>query len=183
MVRKIIYIQIILFIIILHPITGQNENSAPEQPLPQGFDEISFGMTVQEVKEKLKNSRNFFYREAEVTLTPDREKKVIEAEGLSFLQDGIFQFRDEKLYIIILHIEKEKIGYFTMYKTLTEKYGEPDRLSPEESEWESETVILILEKPVTVKYVYKPVYQEILHESGVEESLEALTRNNFLEQF
>jgi hypothetical protein len=178
-----LFLSILFIFIIPSFISGQNENHRND--LPVGFDGITFGMNVEEVKDLLKKSRNFNYREAEVTFTPDREKKVLESDGLSFLERGIFQFRDEALYIIILHIDAGRIGYFTMYQTLTEKYGNPDRLSPDQSEWESEEVVMTLEKsePVTIKYVYRPVYQEILDESGVEDSLEELSRSLFLDQF
>lgn len=178
-----LFLSVLYIFFLTFSVWGQDSNR--QNDLPLGFDEITFGMTVDEVKKLLKESRNFNFREAEVTFTPDREKKVLESDGLSFLDRGIFQFRDESLYIIILHIDAGKIGYFTMYQTLTEKYGNPDRLSPGNSEWESEDVIMTLEKsdPVTLKYVYRPVYLEILDESGVEESLEELSRSLFLDQF
>ena len=82
--------------------------------------------------------------------------------GSIFYTQCWFQFYDEKLYIITMNINTQKMDYYTMFKNFTEKYGEPDEINPEKAVWSSDTVTMILEKPLSVKYIDTQVYNNIL---------------------
>ena len=53
---------------------------------------------------------------------------------------------DDILYIITLNLNKSELDYYSVFSKLCEKYGEPDSLSPEKSQWDNGSVIFSLEK-------------------------------------
>ncbi|NBF41087.1 MAG: hypothetical protein GVY14_11810 [Spirochaetes bacterium] len=165
---------------------ADEETVAAEQPasLPTGFSSVELGMPVDTVKDRLRADSNFFYRgDPDVTLTPDREQQLIEVEGTFFVERAFFQFEDEELYIIILQLNRSRLDYFTMYTELEGKYGEPVFFEPSQVVWESEDVRMSLEKPLTVKYVSRPVFDSLVASGEMERSQRDLSREDFLEQF
>jgi hypothetical protein len=152
--------------------------------LPTGFSSVELGMDVDAVKERLRADPNFIYRgDPDVTLTPDREQQLIEVEGTLFVDRAFFQFEEEELYIVILQLNQERLDYFTMYTELEGKYGEPVVFDPSQVVWESEDVRMSLEKPLTVKYVSRSVFESLLAAGEMERSQRDLSREDFLEQF
>ena len=75
------------------------------------------------------------------------------------------------------------MDYYTMFKNFCEKYGEPVEINPEKAVWRNETVTIILEKPLSVKYIDTKIYENILELSNIDISAEELTREMFLEEF
>jgi hypothetical protein len=166
--------------------------SAPEAPgdtadqprLPGAFSNVALGMGVDTVKEQLQTDPHFAYRgDPDVTLTPDRQQQLIEAEGMLFVERGFFQFQDQELYIIILQLNRGRLDYYTMYTDLAGKYGEPDVFSPSQAVWENEEVRLSLEKPLTVKYVDLAVFESLVEAGEMERSQREVSREDFLELF
>jgi len=166
-----------------------DEAAVDERPvqtatLPAGFSSVELGMGVDSVKERLRSDPNFNYRgDPDVTLTPDREQQLIEVEGSFFVERAFFQFEDEELYIIILQLNRSRLDYFTMYTELEGKYGQPAVFEPSQVVWESEAVRMTLEKPLTVKYVSRPVFESLVASGEMERSQRDLSREDFLEQF
>lgn len=154
------------------------------EPLPAAFRGLRLGMEIEAVKENLKEDGYFHYRgEPDVTLLPRPNYSVIECEGASFIKRGFFQFHEKKLFIIILLLNNEKIGYYSLYTTLREKYGEPDYLDPEQMVWENEEVRMSLERPLQVKYIDRDVFETLKKEGEAEESMERVMRDRFLNEF
>ena len=163
---------------------GADNGAGPAAGLPTGFSSVELGMGVDAVKERLREDPNFIYRgDPDVTLTPDREQQLIEVEGTLFVDRAFFQFEEEELYIVILQLNRSRLDYFTMYTELEGKYGEPAVFDPSQVVWESEDVRMSLEKPLTVKYVSRPVFESLLAAGEMERSQRDLSREDFLEQF
>ena len=164
--------------------SGKNSGS-----LPKGYGGIELGMSVDSVKDALKKNSEFGYNgDRDVSLLPGENRVLIETDARdfarwSFLEQCWFQFYNEKLYIITMNINTQKMDYYTMFKNFTEKYGEPDEINPEKAVWESDSVTMILEKPLSVKYIDTQVYKNILELSNIEISGEEWTREMFLEEF
>lgn len=153
-------------------------------PLPRGFNRLQLGMGLEEAKEELKADGNFLYRgDPDVSMLRTPNDSLIECDGLYYIERASFQFVDGGLFTITLIFNRAALGYFTLYTTLQEKYGEPDELSPEKAVWEDEAVLLSLERPLRIKYIAKPVLDELRRESRKGISLERLSREKFLEQF
>lgn len=154
------------------------------QDLPMGYKEIQLGQTVEEVREILEKDSSFGFRgERDVSLLPTEERVLIETSGSSFFDRCWFQFYEGKLYSIILNINPERMDYFSMFKTFTQKYGGPTFLNPNKSEWKNENVILSLEKPLTVKYLDVQVFNTFQEKSEKATSTEDYLRQKFLESF
>lgn len=168
---------------------NQNNTQKTTKALPIGPKSIKLGMSLEETKKQLIDEPEFGYTgDADVSLTPGDAQYIIETDatkgmGSIFYTQCWFQFYDEKLYIITMNINTQKMDYYTMFKNFTEKYGEPDEINPEKAVWSSDTVTMILEKPLSVKYIDTQVYNNILELSNIEISAEELTREMFLEEF
>jgi hypothetical protein len=169
--------------------TKKTETVKQTKPLPNGPKSIKLGMSLEETKNQLINEPEFGYTgDRDVSLTPGDAQYIIETDatkglGSIFYTQCWFQFYNEKLYIITMNINTQKMDYYTMFKNFTEKYGEPDEINPEKAVWESDSVTMILEKPLSVKYIDTQVYKNILELSNIEISGEEWTREMFLEEF
>ncbi len=153
-------------------------------PLPRGFNRLQLGMGLDQAKEELKADGNFLYRgDPDVSMLRTPNDSLIECDGLYYIDRASFQFVDGELFTITLIFNRRALGYYTLYTTLEEKYGEPADLSPEKSVWEDEAVLMSLERPLRIKYIAKPVLDELKRESRTGISLERLSRERFLEQF
>lgn len=154
------------------------------QTLPRGYRSITLGMTLDEVKKALTSDSVFAYRgERDVSLLPDQEKVIIETEGSSFLSRCWFQFYNQRLYTITITMNEDMMDYYSVFKTLFDKYGQPKSLSPEIVVWENTAIRMSLERPLSVKYIDMDVYSKLLQSSQVDQSAGEFTRQKFLESF
>lgn len=152
--------------------------------LPGGFRSITFGLDIDTVKSWLDDDPYFDYRgEPDVSIVDTENRSIIECEGNSFIERGVFQFSANRLFIITLVLDRSKIDYFTMYSNLKDKYGDPYYLDPTQVVWEDDAVRLSIEKPLTVKYLYKPIFESIQQDKGGKKNVEEHTKEKFLEEF
>ncbi len=158
-----------------------------EESLPQGYANVKLGMSLDSVKNELKKDSQFGYRgDRDVSLLPGDARVLIETDTkinapYSFLERCWFQFYDEKLYIVTINVNPQKMDYYSIFKTLCEKYGNPDSLNPEKSEWKNDSVILSLERPLTLKYTDKAVFDKLQNDSQVKQTSEEDSRDKFLQ--
>ena len=171
---------VLLFLLLITPVLP----TQPVETVPRSFGEIALGLSLEEARQRLQGDRNFLYRgPPDVSLRPFDQEESIETEGRGFMERGAFHFADDTLYIITLFINEERLDYFTLYRTLTGKYGEPVELSPREAVWENEATRLVLERPLTVKYIDRRLFESRVTGGRMEESLRAESREIFLDQF
>ena len=156
------------------------------ETLPLGYGGVTVGMSVEEVKEALVQNSDFGYRgERDVSLLTSDQKVIIDTDPLrynpySFFKRCYFQFYKDKLYIITLELNTDKIDYHSMYTTLSKKYGNPSFLNPKKSEWSDDAVIIDLEKPLTLKYTDKAVSESILEGINQDKSGTEKSKDQFL---
>ncbi len=177
---------ILLFLVIILPCSGQDTGSEKESPapVPRGFGDLTLGRDMEQVKDILLDDPNFNFRgDPDVSMLMRPNESLIECKGFSFIDRAYFQFYEKRLYIITLDMREEMLGHYTLYRTFTEKYGEPDRLSPTESVWESAETLFILERPSTVKYIDRETFEMLKRQGRMEESARDLSREQFLELF
>ena len=154
------------------------------QTLPVGYKDIQLGQTFEQVRSILEKDSAFGFRgQRDVSLLPTEERILIETSGSAFFERCWFQFYEDKLYSIILNVDTERMDYFSMFKTFSQKYGEPTSLNPSKSEWKNDSVVLSLEKPLTVKYLDVKVFNELQDISEKATSTEEYLRKRFLESF
>jgi len=75
------------------------------------------------------------------------------------------------------------VDHYSVYTSLVRRYGEPLSLNPHEAVWESEETRLSLERPLTVKYLDKTVFDNLLEESRLRENQGLILREEFLRGF
>jgi hypothetical protein len=158
--------------------------AAQQAAAPRGFRGIELGMELDQVKERLARDALFDYRgDPDVSLLPTQQQTLIEVTGSSFIRRAFFQFHERKLYVLILVLDPQRLDYFTMYSTLTGKYGDCSRLDPTESVWEFTGLRLSLERPLSVKYLDTQVFAALREQGQYRQSLQEVSKQMFLEQF
>jgi hypothetical protein len=75
------------------------------------------------------------------------------------------------------------IDHYSVFTELVAKYGQPTYLDPKEAVWETEETRIAVERPLTVKYIDKKVFDEIINESSVIQSHRVQQRQDFLDEF
>ena len=163
----------------------------PAQTGPGGFPEpeaefagIRLGDDIGTVKKNLPGNPYFRYRgERDVSFLPRRPETVIDCAGSYQVKRGLFQFHQDRLYILTLNLDPEQVDYHSLFTGLSRKYGPPADLDPSGAVWESETLRLSLEKPLTVKYVDRGTFASIRAAGAAEKSVEDMSRARFLDLF
>jgi hypothetical protein len=152
-----------------------------KEAIPHGFRGIELGMDRDTVIAALKKESLFFYRGPEdVSLLPSPNQSLIDVAGPSFVRHGYFQFLDNKLWVIILNLNPEKIDHYSIYTSLVAKYGEPNSLDPKESRWEDPSTRMALERPLTLRYMDMAAYSKLREGSTAQQSAVEIDRKDFL---
>ena len=157
------------------------------EDLPHGYKNITLGMSLEETKENLIKDSDFGYHgDRDVSLIPHSSKTLIETDaerglGSTFLTRCWFQFSFDQLYIITININPEKMDYYSIFKKLTEKYGEPDSFNPQAATWKNDQVTMSLEKPLTLKYIDNQIFDQTQNYSNIQASPTEITREMFLD--
>lgn len=163
------------------------ENSTEEESgktLPRQFREIVLGMTLDDLKSALEEDRMFNFRgDRDVSFLPAREESLVETSGSSFIRRAFFQLRDGELFIMAFTLNTAMIDHYSVFTDLVGKYGQPSYLDPKEAVWETEEIRLSVERPLTVKYIDKKVFDDIVNESSLVESRRIRQRQEFLDEF
>jgi len=172
-------------VLALLPAAAGAQAAAPSiTPPPSSFRTVALGMTVNEVKEALRKDALYRYRgDPDVSFLPLSSETLIECEGLSYLSRAYFQFAEGKLYVLILVLDQRKLDHYSLFTAFTAKYGEPVSFNPTEAVWQSGTVRFSLERPLTVKYIDRGVFQAQVARGAAQQDLEQLSREQFIGQF
>lgn len=159
------------------------------QQLPDGYGDVHLGMSLKEAKEQLLKNPDFGYSgDRDVSLLPGDARILIETNatggrGSSYLTQCWFQFYNEQLYIITININPEKTDYYSMFTTLCNKYGQPDFLDPEKAIWSGQEITMMLEKPLSVKYIDNETFDMLKTASTIDKSFEEKNQQAFLDEF
>jgi hypothetical protein len=183
---------ILPWILLTIPVHGQDVSDGIDAPietpvagsLPRTFREISLGMSLEDLKKALERDGLFHFRgDRDVSFLPAGEQSLVETTGFSFIRRAFFQLREGMLYIMAFSLDPALIDHYSVFTGFVKKYGEPLFLDPGQAVWESEDTRIAIERPLTVKYIDKAVFVEIMGESAVKESGEVFLREEFLNGF
>ncbi len=153
-------------------------------PVPDGFRAIALGMSLDAVKAALQKDTYFDYRgDPDVSMLQKPEDNLIDCAGYSYITRAFFQFHDKVLYTFILELNPAEISFYSVYTQLTEKYGAPESLSPSAVVWQSDRYRLSLERPLSVKYIDRKVFDQLKEAGKMRESDREVSREEFLRQF
>lgn len=154
-----------------------------QETLPFGFRTINLGTDIETVKEQLKAEPYFRYRgDPDVSILDTPNRTLIETMGNGYIDEGAFQFSEDRLFSIILDLDQERIDYYSVYKHLRKKYGDPKKLNPSRVVWENEQVRMSLEKPLSIKYMDAQRFNEMLESSRRGKAYQELSLSEFLEE-
>ena len=170
-----------------YEIPGQERPSlAPEnpEPVPRQFRTFSLGMELDQLKQALIDDQLFLFRgDRDVSFLPIREETLVETTGSSFIRRSYFQLSDQAVYIMSFSLDARQIDHYSVFTSFVRRYGEPVILTPGEAVWESNETRVSLERPLTVKYVDKVVFNRLVQESRNMENNQLLSREDFLADF
>ncbi len=151
---------------------------------PRGFRGLELGMGLEQVKQRLEADALFGYRgDPDVTLLPTPQQTLIECSGVSWVRRAFFQFHEGRLLSIILVLDQRRLDHYTLFQTLSRKYGSCTRLNPSEAVWEFPGVRLSLERPLSVKYLDRGQFDELREQGRAGEALSEVSKQKFLEEF
>ena len=181
--RKLIFITV--FFLLVSGIWAQDTSEDEiEDGLPRQFRQLILGMSLDELKDALLNDGLFHFRgDREVSFLPAREQSLVETTGSSFIRRAFFQLRDGEVFIMAFTLNTEIIDHYSIFTQFTEKYGQPSYLDPQMAVWETVETRVAIERPLTVKYIDRTVFNDILNESGLIESNQVRLRQEFLNEF
>ena len=155
-----------------------------EEELPRQFRQLNLGMSLDDLKDSLLKDEYFLFRgDRDVSFLPAREQSLVETTGASFIRRAFFQLRDGEVFIMSFTLNTEIIDHYSVFMQFTEKYGQPSYLDPRMAVWETDETRVAIERPLTVKYIDKVVFNDILNESGLIESGQVRLRQDFLNEF
>jgi hypothetical protein len=185
--KKILFVLCCLAWLCVPPRTGiraQEQFAAGADILSRQFRNIRLGMSLEELKSALLQDALFSFRgDRDVSFLPAREQSLVETTGSSFIRRAFFQLRDGQVFIMAFSLNTVLIDHYSVFTTLAAKYGEPAYLDPKEAVWETEDTRIAIERPLTVKYIDKRVFNDIINESGLIESRQARERQELLDEF
>jgi hypothetical protein len=176
----------LLFSLSLFPVFAQEaqDKAGETAELPRQFRQLSLGMGLDELKDALLNDSLFLFKgDRDVSFLPVREQSLVETEGASFMKRAFFQLRDGKVFIMAYTLNTELIDHYSIFTQFIEKYGQPSYLDPSVAVWETDEVRIAIERPLTVKYIDRVVFNDIVNESGLIESGHVKLRQDFINEF
>jgi len=166
------------------PAFAQETETGEDSDLPRQFRELTLGMSLDDLKAALTNDDYFIFRgDRDVSFLPAREQSLVETTGSMFIKRAFFQLRDAQVFIMSFTLNTDIIDHYSVFTQLTEKYGKPVYLDPAVAVWETEETRLAIERPLTVKYIDRAVFNDIINESGLIESNQVRLRQDFLNEF
>jgi len=164
---------------------ASEQNTEVEQrELPKKFREFTLGMKLDDLKAALLKDDYFNFRgDRDVSFLPVREQSLVETTGSLFIRRAFFQLRDGQVFIMSFALNTQVIDHYSVFMQFVEKYGQPSRLDPRSAIWETDEVRIAIERPLTVKYIDKVVFDDIVNESGLVESGQVRLRQDFINEF
>jgi len=164
----------------------QPRSLAPENPeeVPRQYRQLFLGMSLNELKLALQRDELFIFRgDRDVSFIPIREETLVETTGLSFIRRAFFQLTGGNVFIMAFSLDTRLVDHYSVYTSLVSKYGEPDYLNPTEAVWESQDTRLSIERPLTVKYIDKKVFNSLIDASRTRDTRQLFMREDFLRDF
>jgi hypothetical protein len=152
--------------------------------LPREFHGIGLGMDLTDLKAVLEKNGLFDFRgDRDVSYLPSKAENLVETTGRSFVRRAFFQLREDALFIMGYMMNTALVDHYSIYTTFVKKYGEPVSLNPHEAVWENEDTRVSIERPLTVKYIDKKIFNGIIEESKLSGAVELELRREFLDDF
>lgn len=185
MMKKILPVLLIGFACAF-PLSAQEEDAADDvfAPVPRQFRALALGMPLQELTAALTADALFTFRgERDVSFVPVRQETLVETGGNLFIRHAHFQLVDGEVFIMSFTMDTQLIDHYSLFTTFVNRFGQPLILNPAEAVWEDDYTRVSIERPLTVKYIDRAVFDRLLEESETLQAWETLLREQFLGEF
>lgn len=157
---------------------------AASAALPRSFRGFELGMPLEELKTSLAADAAFTFRgDRDVSFLPDSNQNLVDSAGRDIIKRAFFQIKDDAVFVMTFEMNTEKMDHYSVFTTFSAKYGPPITLNPKQSVWEDGETRIYIERPLTVKYIDKNVFDRIVRDSHLAESGAVIQRQEFLEGF
>ena len=159
---------------------------APDEPeeVPRQFRELFLGQSMDDLQSALIRDGLFRFRgERDVSFLPTRDETLVETTGLSFVRRAYFQLSEGAVYIMSFTLDTRLMDHYSVFTSFVRRYGEPVSLSPGEAVWESEDTRVSIERPLTVKYIDRTIFNRLVEEAEAIQAREMISREEFLADF
>ena len=141
-------------------------------------------MSLDDLKSALTGDELFRFRgDRDVSFLPVREQTLVETTGFSFIRRAHFQLSGGAVFIMSFSLDTRLMDHYSVFTSFTRRYGEPLSISPSEAVWETEDTRVSIERPLTVKYIDKNVFDRLVEESTTQSRRQLLRREEFLDSF
>ena len=182
--RKVFSFLTVFFFLLSAGVKAQDISQEQRAELPRQFRQLALGMSLDDLKASLLSDDYFNFRgDRDVSFLPVRNQSLVETTGPLFVSRAFFQLRDAQVFIMAFTLNTAIIDHYSVFTQFVEKYGEPSYLDPRTAIWETEGTRIAIERPLTVKYIDKIVFDDIVSESGLIESGQVRMRQEFLNEF
>jgi hypothetical protein len=180
------------FLFLAYAATGQEDEmfieidpaEPAEERLPRVFRGLSLGMSLEDLKSALKADPAFVFRgDRDVSFLPNSNQNLVDSVGSDFIKRAFFQIKDDAVFVMAFEMNTEKVDHYSVFTTFSNKYGGPLLLDPRQSEWEDDETRVYIERPLTVKYIDKNVFDSVISESRAAESSAVVQKQEFLNDF
>lgn len=156
----------------------------PPPPMPRQFRELALGMSLDDLRDALVRDGLFNFRgERDVSFLPVRQEALVETTGSSFIRRAHFQLFEGEVFIMSFTLDPRLVDHYSVFTALVNRYGQPLTLNPTEAVWEDDYTVVSIERPLTVKYIDRAVFDRLREEARTQEAWETLLREEFLAEF
>ena len=171
----------LMLILVGSPLFAQTEAAAA---LPVSLRAFTLGMNLENLKTELVKDNYFNFRgDRDVSFLPVTAQNLVETEGTNYIKRAFFQLKDGAVFIMSFSMNTDLIDHYSIFTAFVKKYGQPVTLNPKEAVWESETTRVTIERPLTVKYIDKKVFDTLVESAHAERSVASELREEFLNEF
>lgn len=175
---------VLILLFISLSLSAQDESAL--SPVAGRYRDYFISMTEKECREALKQDGYFLYSDQEQpSLMRPSDEVLIDSPGRSFIKRGWFQFQNDRLIVMTFQLNPQKLDYYSIFRQLKEKYGDPLELSPQSALWRNEESgeEMLLSRPLEMKYRDGEYFRQLQEERRVEETVEETLRERFIQEF
>jgi hypothetical protein len=166
------------------------EGAREADGLPRQYRGLSLGMELAGLKDALAADASFaFHGDRDVSFLPSGSlggqsgQSLVETAGLDFIKRAFFQLKDGQVFIMAFTMNTGLIDHYSVYTTFVQKYGEPSRLNPKEAVWDDGATRVSIERPLTVKYIDRQVFDAVVDAGKAEAANMVYLKDLFLREF
>ena len=160
------------------------EPEPPPEAVPRQFRALELGMSLDDLRAALAQDGLFSFRgERDVSFLPMRQEALVETTGNSFIRRAHFQLAEGEVFIMSFSLDPRLVDHYSVFTRLVSRYGQPLTLNPLEAVWEDGYTRISIERPLTVKYVDRVVFDRLREEARTREAWDTMLREEFLAEF